>query len=105
MVSLIFRMKMKEGKEEQALATLRALTEAMEAQEPNTLAYLFHRSQEDPSEVVLFESYVDDAAFQHHMQTPHMGEMRANLADLFDTSQIKMERLDRVGGFMRAGEG
>ncbi len=105
MVSIIFRMKIKEGKEEEALAELRKMTDAVEANEPGTLAYLFLRSQEDPSEVVLFESYADDAAFQNHMQTPHMGEMRANLPELFDTSQIKVERLDRVGGFARAKAG
>ena len=99
MITIIFRMRIKEGKEEEALATLITMTEAVEAEEPNTAAYLFHRSQEDPFEVVLFESYPDDTALQHHMKTPHMGEMRAHLAELFDTSQIKVERLDRIGGF------
>lgn len=101
MITIIFRMKMKEGKEEEALAGLRKMTEAVEAEEPNATAYLFMRPQEDPLEVVLFESYADDAAFQNHMQTPHMGVFREKLAGLFDTSQIKVDRLDRVGGFVR----
>ena len=78
------------------------MTDAVEAEEPNTVAYLFLRSQEDPLEVVLFESYADDAAFQNHMQTPHMAKFRSGIGDLFDTSQIKVERLDRVGGFARS---
>ena len=37
------------------------------------------------------------------MQTPHMGELRAAFGELFDTSQVKLERLDEVAGFMRGG--
>lgn len=101
MITIIFRMKMQEGKEEEALAGLRKMTEAVEAEEPNAAAYLFMRPQDDPLEVVLFESYADDAAFKNHMQTPHMAAFRDKLADLFDTSHIKVDRLDRVSGFVR----
>ena len=103
MVTIIFRMKIKEGKDEQALESLRQMVDSVQAQEPGALAYIFHRSQQDPSELVLFEVYADDDAFQAHMQTPHMGELRASLPELFDTSQMKAERLDRVAGFARAG--
>ena len=105
MVTIIFRMKTKEGKEEQTLDRLRKMAEAVEAQEPGALAYLFHRSQEDPSELVLFEIYMDDAALQSHMRTAHMSELRGSLSDLVDTSQMKAERLDRVAGFARASAG
>ena len=102
MVTIIFRTKMQAGKEEKALEALRAMAETVQAQEPATLSYLFHRSQQDPSEIVLFEIYADEAALQAHGQTPHMGELRAAFAGLFDTSSVKIERLERVGGFARA---
>jgi quinol monooxygenase YgiN len=105
MVTIIFRMKVKDGKEEETLERMTKMAEAVEAQEPGALAYLFHRSQQDPSELVLFESYQDDAAFQSHMQTAHMGELQASLSDLVDTTQMKVERLDRVAGFARASAG
>ena len=105
MISLIFRMKIKEGTEDQALELLGKMAESVQAQESGTLAYLIHRSQEDPSEIVFFEVYDDDDALQAHGQTPHMGEFRASFADLFDTSTVKLERLERLGGFARPGAG
>ena len=105
MVSIIFRMQIKEGKEEEALERLRKMADSVQAQEPGALAYLFHRSQEKPSEVVLFEIYADDAALQAHMQTPHMDELRTNLSEFFEVSQMKAERLERIAGFARAEAG
>jgi len=32
-----------------------------------------------------------------------MGEMRAAFGGLFDTTTVKLERLDEVAGFMRGG--
>ena len=57
MITILFRMKMKNGKEEPALASLRMMAETVSASERDTLAYVFHRSQEDPSDVVLYEAY------------------------------------------------
>lgn len=106
MTTLIFRAKMQPGKEDAAVAALKEMCESVDAEEPKALAYLFHRSQDDPSEAVLFESYEDDAALQSHMQTPHMSELRAAFGELFDMSQVGAERLDRVAGFSRgASEG
>lgn len=101
MITIIFRTKIKEGKEEEALAQLRKMADSVQAQEPGALAYLCHRSQADPSEIIFFEMYADDDAFQAHSQTPHMGEMRAGFGELFDLSQVKVERLDQIAGFAR----
>ena len=101
MVTIIFRMRLKEGKEEEGLEQLRKMAESVQAQEAGALAYLCHRSQDDPSEIVFFEKYADDAAFQAHAQTDHMGEMRASFSELFDPSQVKIERLDQIAGFAR----
>jgi quinol monooxygenase YgiN len=103
MVSVIFRVKMKPGKEEEALAQFRQMVESVQANEPGTLMYAFHRLQGDPAEIVFWEAYADDAAFKAHAATPHMAEMRAAFGELFDTSTVKLERLDRVAGFVRAG--
>jgi quinol monooxygenase YgiN len=101
MVTIIFRMRLKEGKEEEGLERLRKMADSVQEQEPGALAYLCHRSQDDPSEIVFFEMYADDDAFQAHGQTPHMGEMRASFSELFDLSQVKIERLDQIAGFAR----
>lgn len=103
MVTVIFRAKMREGKEDEALAAMRKMVEAVQAKEPGALLYVFHRLNDDPKEIVFFETYEDDAAFQTHTATPHMNELRAAFAGLFDTSTVKVERLERVAGFARAG--
>ena len=101
MITIIARFKVQAGKEEKALEQLRKMVSSVQAQEAGALAYLCHRSQDDPSEIVFFEMYADDAAFQAHGQTAHMGELRASFGELFDLSQVKIERLDQIAGFAR----
>lgn len=101
MVCLIFRAKAKPGKEDEAVKKMTWMAETVQAQEPGTVAYVLHRLQEDPSTLVFYEMYKDDAAFQAHGGTAHMGEMRSAFADLFDTTAVKLERLEHVAGFVR----
>ena len=103
MVTVIFRAKMRAGKENEALERMREMVAAVQAQEPGALAYIFHRSKDDPAEIVFYEHYADDGAFQAHAQTPHMGETRAAFGELFDTATVKLERLERVAGFAQEG--
>ena len=101
MLTRIFRARMQAGKEEEALEDLRTLVGAVQANEPGVLAYFCHRSQDDPSEIVLFEIYADNAAVQAHRPTPHMAEHGASYADLFDAPKTNIEQLDRIEGFVR----
>ena len=101
MITLLFRMKIREGKEEEALEQLQTMCTAVEKHEPRTIAYVYHRLQDDPMTVVLYESYVDEAALQTHVKTPHMAESQASLPELFDTSEIHAERIERIAGFAR----
>ena len=94
-------MKIQDGKEQEAVAQLERMIVAVAEKEPGAIAYAFHRSQDDQSQVVLYESYVDNEAFQAHMKTPHMAELRSSVSELFDTSEIEVTRLDRVAGFTR----
>ena len=103
MVTVIFRMRIKDGKESEAVEALTKMAAAVEANEPGTAAYACHRMVDDPSQVVFFEVYADDAALQNHTQTPHMGEFRAAFGALFDPSTVEIERLERIGGYARAG--
>lgn len=103
MVTIIARFKLREGKEEEGLALLRTMVQQVQAQEAGALAYVCHQSKDDPSEIVFFELYADDAALQAHGQTPHMGELRTGFGPLFDPTSVKIERLERVAGFVREG--
>ena len=101
MITLIFRMKIKNGKEAEAIEQMEKMAEAVEANEPGVLAYVFHRLRDDPMPPVPFESYVDDDAFQANMKTPHMAAFQASVRDAFDTSEIQVTRLERVAGVVR----
>lgn len=101
MFSVIFRAKMKPGKEDEAIAKMTQMAADVQENEPGVLLYALHRPKDDPSELVVMEAYKDDEAFKAHAGTPHMADMRSSFAELFDPTTVKMERLDRIAGFAR----
>ena len=103
MNTIIARFKVKEGKEAEAEKKLGEMVAAVKANEPGALVYILHKNQEDPSEFIFFEVYKDDEAFASHAKTDHMAKMRENFAALADPSTMKIERLERVAGVVRAG--
>ena len=54
MVNVIFRAKMKAGKEDEALAKMRSMVESVQKNEPGVLVCAFHRPQDDPSELAFW---------------------------------------------------
>ncbi len=98
----VARVTIQEGKEEEALAELQKMADAVQAQEQGALAYAVHRSLNNPSEILFFEMYADDAASQSHAQSAHMGEFSRVFAELFDAAKTKIERFERIGGFIRS---
>ena len=100
MVTQIVTLTLKAGAEEKAVATLKELTEAVKANEPDVLVYIAHRSQTDPTKVVFFEVYKDAAAVANHSRQPHMAKMFASARELFEGG-MQVEKMDRVGGFSR----
>lgn len=103
MNTIVARIKIKDGKEAEALEALNKMAQGVEANEPGTLAYVIHRSVDDPSEVVFFELYTDDEASKAHSTGDAMKAFQSDFAEIFDVSQVKIERLDRVAGVLRSG--
>ncbi len=101
METIIARLKIQDGKEAEALEKLAAMAKAVEAEEAKTAAYAVHRLKDDPSQIIFIEMYEDDGALGAHMQSPHMGTFRERFGEVFDTSLVKIERLERIGGFVR----
>jgi (4S)-4-hydroxy-5-phosphonooxypentane-2,3-dione isomerase len=60
----------KDGEEEAVAAALTALTEPSRA-EPGNLAYVLHRDPADPRRFVIYERYLDAAAFEAHGASKH----------------------------------
>lgn len=100
MITQLVRLKMQAGKEEEAIATLKVLTAAVEENEPGVLAYSAHRSQKNPSEIVFFEVYENAAASAAHGAAPHMRAMFPKFPSLFEGG-MDLEKMDRVGGYTR----
>jgi autoinducer 2-degrading protein len=60
----------KPGEEEAVGAELRALVAATRS-EPGNLVYQAHRDPADARVFMIYEQYVDEAAFQAHATSPH----------------------------------
>lgn len=103
MNTIVARLTIKDGKEEQALEALGKMAAGVQEKEPGTLAYVIHRSLDNPAEIVFFELYTDDEASKAHREGESMRAFGASFAELFDASQTKIERMERVAGVIRAG--
>ena len=67
----------KSGREEEAAALFRTLTE-LSRKEPGCLMYQVHRSQKDRARFFIYEQYRDDGALDLHRNSPHFLEYARN---------------------------
>jgi quinol monooxygenase YgiN len=88
---------------ERALADLKEMAKEVEAQEPGALAYIAHRCLANRNEIIVFELYENEPAYEAHRRTPHVEELEAALGDIIDSAEFKIEGLERVAGFNRGG--
>jgi quinol monooxygenase YgiN len=70
MVSFTVRMRFDESDHDAIAEILRQLTQASR-QEPGCVSYIPHFVEGDPSTVLIYEQYTDEAALDHHRNTPH----------------------------------
>jgi quinol monooxygenase YgiN len=101
MIVILARFLIRDGKESKALEAVHTMAERVRDAEPGCLVYLCHRSSAKPSEIVWYEVYEDDTALAAHSRSEHMQAFGQRLPDIVDVSQIKVERLERVDGFVR----
>jgi quinol monooxygenase YgiN len=73
MISFTVRMRFDPAELEGIRANLEALTVASR-QEPGCVNYVAHFLADDPTTVFIYEQYVDDAALDHHRNSPHFKE-------------------------------
>lgn len=100
MVTQIVKLKMQEGKEDEAIALLTELTKAVEENEPGVLAYAANRSQKNPLEITFFEVYANAAAVASHGSAPHMRAAFPKFGAVFQPG-MQIEKMDRVAGYTR----
>jgi quinol monooxygenase YgiN len=73
MLSFTVRLRFAQEDHEQVREHMRALTLASR-QEPGCVSYIAHFVEDDPSTVLIYEQYVDQAALDFHRTTPHFHE-------------------------------
>ena len=93
--------KFKADKNDMAAEALAGLAKKVEDNEPGVLAYIPHLNEKD-GEVVFFEIYKDQAALTNHGQMPYMADLRPMFGpDGAFMPPLKIQKLERVGGFHR----
>ena len=78
MLSFTVRLRFEEGTTRIA-EMLRQLTHGSR-QEPGCVNYIAHFVVEDPATVLIYEQYADEAALEHHRNTPHFQQYAARRA-------------------------
>ncbi len=70
MISFTVRLTFEEGTRESIAESLRHLTQASR-QEPGCINYIAHFVEDERATVLIYEQYLDEAALEHHRNSPH----------------------------------
>jgi quinol monooxygenase YgiN len=79
------------GREDEARATIQAV-QLDTHRESGCLLYALHVDEADPCAFVLVEAWESDAALDLHLASPHVQELIARSAELFDRP-VEIQRL------------
>src|SRR5262245_62147770 len=72
MLGLVVRFNLRPGSEADFDPLVEEATAGIRTEEPDTLLYLCHRVQREPTARVFYELYRDREAFQAHEEQPHI---------------------------------
>ena len=93
---IIAEFEVKPDKLEQFLELARTDASQSVANEPGCRQFDVTLDREQPNRVVLYEVYEDAAAFDAHLETPHLAAFRAGIENLSVSRHVR--RLTRVHG-------
>ena len=93
---IIAEFEVKEDQLERFLQLARTDAAQSVANEPGCRQFDVTLDREHANRVVLYEVYDHEAAFDAHLQTPHLAALRAGIEDLIVSRQVR--RLTRVYG-------
>ena len=66
-------------------------------EEPGCLRFDVYQNVEDPTELYLYEVYVNSAAFDYHVATPHIKQWRDTVADWYDEERRDASMAGNMG--------
>lgn len=75
MIVLLAKYHCKPGTADQVQQYLHEMKQLVDQAEPGCALYCVSRGQENPDHFLLYEHYVDQAAFDSHRVTPHFKEI------------------------------
>jgi quinol monooxygenase YgiN len=73
MISFTVRMRFESADHAEVTANLQALTLGSRA-ESGCVSYVAHFLEDDPNTVLIYEQYADEAALEHHRNSPHFAQ-------------------------------
>jgi len=95
MITFLSRMKVKPEKEAEYLELVAKLTAEVKAKEPNTLQYQFYKLRDEEYGYAVYESFIDQAAEDEHLATPHFAELAPPMIECLDGAYVR-EYLDDI---------
>ena len=93
---IIAEFEVKPDKLEQFLELAKTDASQSVAKEPGCHQFDVSLDREQPNRVVLYEVYANEAAFDAHIETPHLAAFRAGIEGFFVSRHVR--RLTRVHG-------
>ncbi|WP_226579880.1 putative quinol monooxygenase [Halobacillus litoralis] len=88
MITINAILKAKQGKEEELFTELKKVIEPSRA-EDGCVDYVLHRSIDDDSVFLFYETWQDQEAFQSHIDSPHYQAYREATADLMESREVR----------------
>jgi quinol monooxygenase YgiN len=96
-ITVIAKVKVKPGSESQFQSAADKMLAHVRENEPDTLTYLLHRAQGDPTEFVFYEVYADQAALAAHGSSPAMQEFFAAIGGIV-AGRPEISLYEELGG-------
>ena len=98
MLGLIAKLKIKEGKMEEALELFKGLVKDVKTEE-GTLSYTVNKDTANPNVIVVVERYRDADALTVHSSTPHFAAFSKQIGGLLDGG-MEMSILEEVASIL-----
>ena len=92
-VVLFVNLKIVEGEINAFVKRAREHRERVLASEPECQRFDISIPEDDENTVNLYEVYADEAAFQHHLETPYMKAYMEDTTSMIETRERKKEHL------------
>lgn len=96
-ITVIAKVKVKAGNEAKFQAEAEKMIEHVTANEPDTLSYLLHRAQGDPTQFVFYEVYADQAALATHGGSQPMQQFFGAIGGILD-GRPEISLYEELGG-------